>query len=418
MVDIWLPYGRTEICARIPTENLQDNIGVKEKTSVESPIDEIRGAIKNPFGSDRLADIVKMGNKIAVAMNSFDMRIAETIVSLLVEEAAQSGLKSSDITVILTHDPFRLEKNEYITQLKSEISSLGVNVIIHSPLSEDTYIGETESGIKIHLSKAFVESDVRVVFSVIEPNPYTLYRWGGYEIALGLSNIKTIEGILIPALNFDNISEKIHKSITEVSKKIEINFSISIVRNVRGEIIKAFAGDMEKTSYEGIKIADAMYKAQVEKRADIVFISSGGTPFDATIFDSCGCLENALKIVKRNGIIVLVAECVEGYGNQEFYETILRFKNDLSSLEKSLRKKFSIGGFVYYRFLRALKRANTVMVSAIPDYYVSGIQGLKIFRTANEALKYAFDEAGKKARVSVIPYGNHVILSVKEAEAE
>jgi len=416
LVDVWLPYGKTEICARIPTENLQDNIGVRERTGVENPVNEIRRAIRNPFGLERLADKVKMGNKVAVAMNILDMKMAETVAALLIEEITQSGLKSSDITVIFAYDPFRLGKNEYVAQLKNEISSLGVNVVIHNPLSEDTYVGETDSGIKIHLNRAFVESDIRVVFSVIEPNPYTLYRWGGYEIALGLSNIKTIEGILMLALNFDNISENIHKSIIEVSKKTEDNFSISIVRNMRGEVIRAFAGDMEKTFYEEIKIADAIYKAQAEKRADIVFVSPGGAPFDATIFDSCGCLENALKITKRDGKIVLVAECSEGYGNQEFYRAISRFKNDLSSLEKLLRKRFSIGGFVSYRFLRALKRANIMMVSAVPDYYVSGIQGLKIFRTATEALKYALEETGKKARVSVIPYGNHVILSVKEAE--
>jgi hypothetical protein len=56
------------------------------------------------------------------------------------------------------------------------------------------------------------------------------------------------------------------------------------------------------------------------------------------------------------------------------------------------------------------------MVSVIPDYYASELPGLKIFRTANEALNYALKEYGRKARVSIIPYGNHIIPAVKETE--
>jgi nickel-dependent lactate racemase len=159
-----------------------------------------------------------------------------------------------------------------------------------------------------------------------------------------------------------------------------------------------------------------MYKTQVEKRADIIFISPGGSPLDANIFDSYGCLENALKILRGRGMITLVAECFEGYGNMEFYETISRFKNDLGSLEKSLKRRFSIGGFLAYRFLRALKRAEISMVSVIPDYYASEIPGLRMFRIANEALNYALKEYGRKAKVSVIPHGNHIIPVLKEAE--
>ena len=416
MVDVWLPYGGTEVCVRIPTENLQDIIDVRESRGVENPADEIRGAIKNPIDSERLADTVKIGDKVALALNIFDAAIAKLVVSLIIEEVAQSGLGSNDITVILAFDPFRSKRDYLTNQIKNEISSLGVSVVIHNPLGEGTYIGDTESGVKIYLNKAFAESRIKIVSSVIEPNPYAMYNWGGYEIALGLSGMKTIGEILAPNLNLNDLASSVHESLIGVSRKIEGIFSVSIIRNMRGEVIKAFAGDLEKSFYEGAKIIDTMYKTQVEKRADIIFISPGGSPLDANIFDSYGCLENALKILRGRGMITLVAECFEGYGNMEFYETISRFKNDLGSLEKSLKRRFSIGGFLAYRFLRALKRAEISMVSVIPDYYASEIPGLRMFRIANEALNYALKEYGRKAKVSVIPHGNHIIPVLKEVE--
>jgi len=416
MVDVWLPYGGTEVCLRVPAENLQDIIDVKESRGVENPADEIRRAIENPIDSEKLADIVRTGDKVALALNIFDVAMAKLVVSLIIEEVTRLGLGSNDLTVILAFDPFRSKRDYLANQIKNEMSSLGVNVVIHNPLAEGVYVGDTESGIRIYLNKAFAESRIKIISSVIEPNPYTLYNWGGYGIALGLSGMKTIGEILAPTLNPNDPASLVHESLIGVSRKMGGIFSMSVIRNMRGEVIKAFAGDLEKSFYEGTKIIDAIFKAQVEKRADIVFISSGGSPLDANIFDSYGCLENALKILRGRGMIALVAECFEGYGNTEFYETISRFKNDLSSLEKSLRRSFSIGRFLAYRFLRALKRAEISMVSAIPDYYASEMPGLRIFRTANEALNYALKEYGRKARVSVIPHGNHIIPILKEAE--
>jgi hypothetical protein len=36
MVDVWLPYGKTEICARVPTRSYIGNIEPKEKEGVKT----------------------------------------------------------------------------------------------------------------------------------------------------------------------------------------------------------------------------------------------------------------------------------------------------------------------------------------------------------------------------------------------
>jgi hypothetical protein len=41
MVDAWIPYGKTEVCARIPTRNFLGFIEPKEKLQVEDSRAEI-----------------------------------------------------------------------------------------------------------------------------------------------------------------------------------------------------------------------------------------------------------------------------------------------------------------------------------------------------------------------------------------
>lgn len=417
MVDVWLPYDGTEVCVRVPTENLQDILGASERTGVKNFEDEARVSLENPISSRRLSEIVRSGDRVVLTLSASDAPVVKFIIPLVLEEIYKAGLKSSDLTVLIAQDIFRCKMEPPISQIKNEISALGANVIAHSFSSETTYIGGA-GGIKIRINNVLAESRVRISVSLIEPDPYILYRWGGSSILLGLSDTETVRQIFSPALNLEAPSDLIFKNIVEISPALGINFAINVVRNIKGEIVRFIAGDLERCLHESIRVADEIYRVSVEKRADIVFISPGGSPLDANVFEACRCIENALKIVRRNGAIILVAECLDGYGNIDFYEALSRFRGDLNSLDKSLQKRFTIGGFVAYRFLRALKRAYVGMVSALPDLYISEMGDLRAFRTANEALAYALGNIGKKSRVSLIPHGNLIIPIVEEKKYE
>ncbi|MEM1506933.1 MAG: lactate racemase domain-containing protein [Candidatus Bathyarchaeia archaeon] len=417
MVDVWLPYGATEVCVRVPAENLRSIVRAQEKDGLEKLEEEVERALRNPIGSKRLSGIVKPGDKVALVLNMPDLSLSKLTVSSIMGELSQSGLKSDDLTVILAYNPFTPKEPSVLGQIRDEFSALGVEVKVHDHYASDSvYVGEAEGEIKAYLNRDFAESSIKIIGSVFEPNPYTLYNYGGCGVALGLSNMETVEDILAPALIAEDAGETIFRRIAGFSRAISVDFSIEVVRNVRGDAVGFFAGNFEETTLECIKLVDSLFKVQVEELADITVVSPGGLRFDRSIFSACGCLENALKVTKRNGVIILVAECSEGYGDAEIQKIIEKLRDDVESLEKDLRKKFSVSGFIAYRFMRALRKANVLMVSAIPDHYANKVPRLKIFRVANEALKHASNKFERKLNVSVILHGNLVIPVVKEME--
>jgi nickel-dependent lactate racemase len=119
-----------------------------------------------------------------------------------------------------------------------------------------------------------------------------------------------------------------------------------------------------------------------------------------------------LEVVKRGGVIILVAECPEGHGNQVFYDWMVRF-GDLKAVEREIKRNFVLGGHKAYYLLRALQNHQIILVSAMPDYYATNIFKLKTARAVNDALNEAFNIAGKAARVWAIPFGNHTLPEVK-----
>ena len=66
MVDAWIPYGKTEVCARIPTRNFLGYIEPKERVGVADPKAEIERALSQPIGTQRLSEIAKEGDQVAI----------------------------------------------------------------------------------------------------------------------------------------------------------------------------------------------------------------------------------------------------------------------------------------------------------------------------------------------------------------
>ena len=66
MVDVWLPYGKSNLCVRIPARNFLGSIEPKEVAGVPDTLAEVKRALNKPFGSKRLNEIAQKGQKVAI----------------------------------------------------------------------------------------------------------------------------------------------------------------------------------------------------------------------------------------------------------------------------------------------------------------------------------------------------------------
>jgi nickel-dependent lactate racemase len=200
----------------------------------------------------------------------------------------------------------------------------------------------------------------------------------------------------------------------EAARLAKVDFILNVVTNSKNEIVKAFAGDLEQAFYEGVKLVEEMYKVPIDRRADIVVVSPGGHPMDIDLYQAYKGVDSALEAVKRGGIIVLIAECPEGHGNEVFYNWMIRFK-EIKDMEKEIKKNFVMGGHKSYYLLKALQKVKIIIVSTMPDYYAVNVFKLKTARAANDAVQEAFSIAGSDAKVWVMPHGNLTLPVIRQA---
>ncbi|MDH5437333.1 MAG: nickel-dependent lactate racemase [Candidatus Bathyarchaeota archaeon] len=423
MVDVWLPYGKTDVCARIPTRNFLGTIEPKEKPGVADSRAEVERALREPIGTNPLGEIVKSGEAVAVVVDDATRATPSYLmVPPLLDELNRAGVKDESITLIFGCGSHRAVKPEEMKKLVGEEAIERVKVVNHDCKSEDlVYLGTTgKFGTKVYVNKVFAESEVRILTGDVELHYYAGYGGGRKSVLPAISGAETIQRnhtmLLNPKARTGVLEgNPVHEDMVEATKLAKVDFILNIVTNSKNELVKAFAGDSEQAFYEGVKLVDEMYKVPIERRADVVLVSSGGHPLDLNLYQAYKGVDNALDAVKRGGVIVLVAECPEGHGHDVFYDWMTKFK-DAKQMEKEIKRRFRLGGHKAYYLLKAVQKAEIILVSAMPDYLAQNVFKLKTARAINDALRDAFDIAGKKARVWAMPHGNMTLPIFKATE--
>jgi len=422
MVDVWLPYGKSDICVRIPARNLLGSIEPKQVPGAADVTAEIERALSEPIGSKRLSEIAQPEHKVAIVVDDFTRNTpSHAMLPPVLAELNAAGVKDENVTVIFGCGTHRAVKPEEAKRILGEEVLNRVKTISHNCKAEDlVVVGKTQHGNKVYVNKVFAEADVKVLVGDVGFHYYAGYGGGRKSVLPAVSGQETIHhnhAMLLQSNARTGVLEgnPVHEDMTEAARLAKADFILNVVTNSKGEIVKAFAGDLEQAFLEATRLVDDMYRVTVDRRADIVVVSPGGYPADINLYQAYKALDNALEAVKRGGTIIMVAECPEGHGNQVFYDWMTRLE-DLKKVEREVKRHFELGGHKAYYLLKALKNHPIILVSSLPDYYANGVFKLKTARAVNDALREALKNAGSQARVWVMPQGNSTLPEIKSAE--
>ncbi len=420
MVDIWLPYGESDVCVRVPARNFLGTIEPKKAAGVPDPEAELKRALKEPIGSKRLNEIAQAGQKIAIVVDDATRDAPSELMLLpVLAELNSVGVNDEDITIIFGCGTHRSVTPEEEKKLLGNKVIGRIKTISHNCKSEDlVYIGKTKThGTKVKVNHVFAEADLKILLGDVGFHYYAGYGGGRKSVMPAISCSETIQhnhAMLLDSKARTGIlkGNPVHEDMTEAAKLSKVDFIVNVVTNSQGKLVKAFAGDVEKAFYEAKKLVDELYRVTVDRRADIVVVSAGGHPGDINLYQAYKGLDNALEVVKRNGTIILVAECPEGHGNQVFYEWMIRY-GELKKVEREIKRHFVMGGHKAYYLLKAQKNHAIILVSSLPEYYASDVFKLKTARAINDAFREALKISGTSSKVWVLPQGNHTLPSVR-----
>jgi len=409
LVEIWLPYGKTEVSVRVPEESLVQIVEPKMKNGVPDGSAEITGAVQNPIGTGRLKEMAQSNSKVAIVVDDVT-RPAPTrlMIPPILQELHEAGVSDENVTVIFATGIHRDVRPDEMAGLIGEDIYGRVKAVSHNSVEENcVHLGNTSFGTKVYINRIFAEADVKILTGDVELHWFAGYGGGRKSVHPGITSAEAVQqnhSLLFHPNAKAGVLEgnPVHMDMDEAAQLAKVDFTLNVVLNSKNEIVRAIAGDCRKVLSEGVKTVDEMYKVPVSRKADIVVASAGGSPHDINFHQSHKGIESVLNIVKEGGAIILVAECPEGHGNEVFYEWMMNFKTS-KEMEAKIKKKFITGGHKAYYLTRALEKFRIYLVSVMPDSSAADVFRLRTAKTVSAALQMALRALGKDSKIAVVP---------------
>jgi nickel-dependent lactate racemase len=175
------------------------------------------------------------------------------------------------------------------------------------------------------------------------------------------------------------------------------------VKNCKGEVVRAVAGELEAAHEAGVRICEQSWALMFSHRYDIVVVTPGGYPRDIDLHQAQKAMAAAELVVGDAGVIVLIAECSDGIG--KFAGWLTGAKSPQAVIERFARE-----GFTREHSSKAFMCARALAKHAVV-VSTSGIRKLELeamfFRhadTAQDAVNMALQMKGGNAKVLVLPY--------------
>jgi len=398
-LELWIPYGETEVPVRVPDDNFYrilepaKPLGTKDATSI------IEEALQKPVGALFLKDVVKPGSNAGI--------VIDPIVPPIARDEAVKALRAR--LTALGIDNVRV----FIRKRMSNVIPASEDFKIIDP-SQASFaeLGKTSAGTGVELDPDLAACDVKINVGLVMPHFASGFTGGPDAVLPGASSIRSItknRSLLtkgFPTSSFTPDNQVLSDSL-EACKLAGPFYSLCFMPDGAGGVGSAFAGELESVFREAVSRYHEVHSPKIERKLDIVIVSAGSL-LGADLYHAIRVVSNVLGAVRKEGTIILVAECSSGVGDSGFLEYARRFP-ERKELSTELRYRFKLGGHVNLFLQDALEKCRIQLVSILPELFVRDSFGMKPSQTASEAVQKAIRVEGKESKILIVPKGDFTV---------
>lgn len=410
-----MPYGNSEIEFNIPEKNFSELLSpYTPKQLAKSNEEEIISGLDHPIGAERLEDIIKPSNKIAILCEDIT-RYAQTdlIIPILIQRLSNLGVSDKNIKIVMalgSHRP--MTEKEMIKKVSQDIfNRFEVVNSENKDKSKLAYAGLTPGGFKAWVDPVVYESDFKIGLGSIEPHTTTGYSGGGKIIYPGVVGLETIANFHIMATSFGNQAGNADNEVRLTMEKwvdtVGLNYIVNVIVTPDNNIYKVVAGHFVKAHRVGIKYSREIWGINSRRRIDIAVVNS--YPADIDLWQGIKGILNCEKAIPDGGLLILAAPCYEGVGphsefigylgHHEPQKLIQETKNSPHITEKVLPLAEGLNVAVIRQ------RINIAVVSEGLTKTDIENAGFLYFKNVDEAIKFGLQKYGSKANIAVVTTG-------------
>ena len=281
---------------------------------------------------------------------------------------------------------------------------------------EMVYLGISSNGTQMYLNKIVADAKKVCAIGSIEPHYFAGYTGGRKAFLPGVAAYDTIQQNHLLALDLNAQAlilkgNPVHEDMMDamsVLGHIDV-FAIMTVLDSDHDICAVRAGDLSDSFYAGIDKADEVFCVNIPQKADIV-ISVAPYPMDIDLYQSQKALDNGKLALNENGILIMVAKCRTGIGEEGFFKLMSSATSAQAVLDK-IKCGYKLGYHKAAKMAEINLWAQSWAVSELSDEQMRAVH-LKPYHDLNKALNDAISEKGKDATIIVLPFGSMTVPKI------
>ena len=394
-MELWLPYGRTEIPVRVPDDNFYRIVEPPKPAASTDIGTMVNNAIDNPVDGHELKDIVKPRSQAGI--------IVDPYIPSIVWGEAVSILKSR-------LSSFGVESVKVFVRKRMSLDSAAESVARLNPMQNSfTEIGKTTLGTPVDIDPALLSCEVKIMIGITAPHFASGFIGGPDAVIPSASSIRSISrNRSLLARGFPGFPSTSDNTVLadsiEACKLVGPIYNLNFLPDGWGGVREAIGGELEPVFRQAVTRFIQLHNPKVERKLDIVIVSAGSL-LGTDLYHAVRVVANVLGALRKEGTVILVAECSNGIGDPAFLDYARRF-SEPKELSTELRHRFKLGGHVNLFLQEMLEKCRIQLVSVLPELFVRNSFNLKPSQTASESVQKAIRLEGKESKILIVPRGD------------
>jgi nickel-dependent lactate racemase len=328
---VQLLYGKTTYEVALPENCIVHEIHKHKSKLLADPVKNARAALQAPVGLPPLSQFASSGRNACILVSDITRPTPNgVLLPYITAELEAAGITRDRITILIAtglHRPAPEEEKRIIVGDEGVFKS--VRIENHYANNDDQHVklGTTSRGTPVFIDRRFVEADIKVLIGLVEPHFMAGYSGGRKLIAPGIAHRETILRFHSPrfmedpkASNCNLEGNPLHEDQLEIVSMVGDIFGVNVIINEERNIVTINAGEIVKSHLESVEYARHICEVEVSRQFSTILTSAGGFPLDKTYYQTVKGMVSPLDILKPGGSVIIVSECSEGMGSDNFLE--------------------------------------------------------------------------------------------------
>lgn len=329
-------YGRGHLPIDLPEGAVPTVIRKRPLPKIADPQAAVEAALEAPIDAAPLSQLARGRRSACILICDITRPVPNRLfLGPMARTMIDAGIPRENIVILIATGLHRPNLGDELAELIGDPWVLeNIRIENHDARDETAHIdlGVTPTrGTPVKLDRLLVEADLRIATGLVEPHFMAGWSGGRKVVAPGVAHHETIRTFHSArfmedplAVQCNLVGNPLHEEQLEIVRTLGDIYALNTVLDEERDLVCVTFGEIIASHAAAVDFVSDATRIGVPHKFSTVVTSSAGYPLDKTYYQTIKGMVTPIDILAPGGTLIMVSECSEGFGSQEFRQAQAR----------------------------------------------------------------------------------------------